>query len=110
MSDLFVDSRLGDLDAQLACVKREIGQRKRVYPRQIAAGRMSPNDARREIETMKAVLVSLEIVRLGNAVESAARAIRDQNGHMLDHGLAADLDRALGELERFRRTLGSFVK
>jgi hypothetical protein len=45
---------------QIACIKRELGYREHVYPRRIAAGRMSTQDARREIERMKAVLATLE--------------------------------------------------
>jgi hypothetical protein len=47
---------------QIASVKREIRFREHVYPRRVAAGRMSVEDSRREIERMKAVLATLEEV------------------------------------------------
>jgi hypothetical protein len=47
---------------QVACIRREIRFREHVYPRRVAAGRMSQPDARREIERMKAVLATLEEV------------------------------------------------
>lgn len=47
---------------QVACVKRELSFREHVYPRRVAAGVMSTQDARREIERMKAVLATLEEV------------------------------------------------
>lgn len=109
MGDLFTDPRLGDLDDQIACVKREIGFRKRVYPRQILQGRLKRDAADREIATMQAVLATLATLPHVDAVVRAARAIRDQNGHLLDHALAADLDQALAEVERVRRTVGSMV-
>jgi hypothetical protein len=52
-----------DLEQQLACVRREIGMRRRVYPRWVQAGRMSQAAADREIATMEAVLDTLTKVR-----------------------------------------------
>lgn len=43
----------------IACVEREIRFRERVYPRQIAGGRMSHARAEREIRMMRAVLERL---------------------------------------------------
>lgn len=48
------------LSDQIAVVKREIAMRERVYPRWVAAGRMSPAKSVHEITTMKAVLATLE--------------------------------------------------
>jgi hypothetical protein len=48
-----------DLPAQIACVKREIAMRLRVYPKFILSGKMKPADADREIATMQAVLATL---------------------------------------------------
>lgn len=47
-------------DALLACVKREIKMRERVYPGWIAHGRMKQRSADTELETMRAVLAVLE--------------------------------------------------
>ena len=109
MSDLFTAERLGDIDAQLACVKREIGFRKRVYPRQISQGKITRADADREIATMQAVLGSLETLRLTEDVERIARRVIDQNGQIIDLALAADLTHALQAVERFRRTTSAFL-
>ncbi len=48
------------LTAQLACVKREVAMRKRVYPRWIATGKMTKEDADRQTATMEAVAATLE--------------------------------------------------
>lgn len=47
------------LPDQIACVERELGMRRRVYGKWIAAGRMTQADADREIATMSAVLDTL---------------------------------------------------
>ncbi len=49
---------------QIACVRREIALRERVYPRQIADGRMKQEEADRELARMKAVLDMLERVEI----------------------------------------------
>lgn len=51
------------IDDQIRCVKREIGQRGHVYPRLVSVGKMKQADAEREIETMGAVLATLQRVR-----------------------------------------------
>ncbi len=43
------------LETQLACVSREVALRERVYPRWVAAGRMTQAKADAEIAAMKAV-------------------------------------------------------
>lgn len=48
------------LDDQIACVKREIGMRERVYPRWVEQGRMKAEAAAKETANMKAVLATLE--------------------------------------------------
>jgi hypothetical protein len=48
------------LEAQMACVKREIALRQRVYPKWVQSGRMKLDMADREIACMTAVLRSLE--------------------------------------------------
>ena len=40
----------------IACAKRELAFRKRVYPRQVQAGKMSPEDADHEIACMTVLL------------------------------------------------------
>lgn len=52
------------LDEQIASVRREIGLRERVYPKWIEAGRLKPEAAEREIAAMRAVLLTLERLRV----------------------------------------------
>lgn len=46
---------------QIKCVEREIEMRKKVYPRSVLNGRMTPGQKDREIATMTAVLNTLII-------------------------------------------------
>ena len=48
-----------NLMAQCACVRRELGMRRFVYPQRIAAGKMTHAEAERETACMEAVLVTL---------------------------------------------------
>lgn len=48
------------LPEQVAAVKREIGQRNHVYPRLVAAGRMTQAKEADEIAAMEAVLATVE--------------------------------------------------
>lgn len=50
---------------QVACVKRELGQRERVYARLVANGRMSRDKAIHETAAMQAVLETLQAVERG---------------------------------------------
>ena len=50
------------LPDQITCVERELGMRRRVYPRWVATGRMTQADADREIATMSAVLDTLRSI------------------------------------------------
>lgn len=45
---------------QIACIKREIAMRTRVYPKWVAAERMTQAQADRELEVMGDVLARLE--------------------------------------------------
>ncbi len=49
------------IELQIACVKREIRLRERVYPRWIASGRMTQAKADHEIASMRAVLATCEL-------------------------------------------------
>lgn len=60
MADLFGGALPVPLAAQIAEVEREIGQRERVYPRLVAAGKMTPAAAERQIAVMRAVLQTLK--------------------------------------------------
>jgi len=48
------------LSDQIACVTRELGMRRRVYPKWIESGRMKQDEADREIARMEAVLATLQ--------------------------------------------------
>ena len=47
------------LEAQIACVERELKMRVRVYPRWVELGRISESQAAAEIAAMEAVLATL---------------------------------------------------
>lgn len=51
------------LDAQIACVAREIALRERVYPRFVSSGRMTYGKSQQELETMRSVLATLTRLR-----------------------------------------------
>lgn len=48
------------LNEQIACVRREIAMRERVYPHWVAAGKMRDDKAKHEIAAMRSVLSTLE--------------------------------------------------
>lgn len=47
------------LTEQIECVERELGLRKRVYPRRVGDGKMTQSLADKEIARMEAVLATL---------------------------------------------------
>ena len=53
------------LEEQILCVKREIIMRERNYPGWVKTGRLKQHNAERQIETMIAVLATLERLRDG---------------------------------------------
>jgi hypothetical protein len=48
------------IDDEIACVRREIAMRQRVYPAWVAKGKMKQEKADHEIAAMRAVLIRLE--------------------------------------------------
>ncbi len=57
------------LQQQIECVEREISLRKRVYSRAVRNRTMTPEDARRELDTMTAVLETLKKIKeTGNTI------------------------------------------
>ena len=48
------------LTDMIACAKRELLMRKRVYPRRVEAGRMTQAEADKELAVMAAILARLE--------------------------------------------------
>jgi hypothetical protein len=51
------------IDRQISCVKRELRLREHVYARRVSEGKMTQTDADVELQTMDAVLQTLERVR-----------------------------------------------
>lgn len=47
------------IDEQIACAERELGYRRRLYPRWVDAGRMSKEKADREITLMEEIHATL---------------------------------------------------
>lgn len=70
------------LDDQIACVRGEIGMRRRVYPGRVASGRMSQKRADHEVACMEAVLETLTALR---------RPSREQVRQVLEEVEALDL-------------------
>lgn len=54
-----------NLSEQIACVKREIAMRERVYPGQVQRGKLRQGEADYELAAMRAVLATLEALRDG---------------------------------------------
>ncbi len=48
------------LQVMIRCVRRELAQRSRVYPRLVEQGRMTADAMNMEMATMRAVLANLE--------------------------------------------------
>ncbi len=46
---------------KLACARRELAMRRRVYPRWVEAGRMTREEAEREIAVMDAIVADYEL-------------------------------------------------
>lgn len=55
------------IDDEIACIRREIVMRQRVYPRWVAAGKMKQDTADREIACMEAVNARLLSVKYDHA-------------------------------------------
>ncbi len=53
------------IDAQIACIERELGFRERLYPRWVKTAKMTQEIADAEISRMRAVLLTLQRVQRG---------------------------------------------
>ena len=58
------------LAEQIAEVKREIAMRKRVYPKWVATGRMTQEQADKQIAAMEAALGTLELWRIASIAQA----------------------------------------
>ncbi len=71
MAELFPEvAAAADLEAEISCVERELGFRRRCYPRWLASGKITKALADREIELMERVLARLKGCRCRPAGES----------------------------------------
>lgn len=80
-----------DLAQQIACVRRELGYRERVYARRVDAGKMTPQLAARELAHMRAVLATLEKLvvmpaGISNAEHCSADAVREECARICEAG------------------------
>lgn len=69
------------LPQQIACVKRELAMRNRVYPGQVSRGKMRKSEADHEVSCIKAVLRTLEWLQLNEEAIKAklkAQGISDE--------------------------------
>jgi hypothetical protein len=53
------------ITAQVACIERELGFRRRVYARRVAEQKMTKTQADYELEVMGAVLATLQSIEAG---------------------------------------------
>lgn len=82
---------------QIACVKREIAMRERVYPRWVTAGKMKQEKADAESATMKAVLETLhDVERLRKIASEPQPAESVERMFRAAIVTLADIDEALG--------------
>lgn len=51
------------LEQQIACAKRELALRKRMYPTWVTAKRLNPIKAAEEIAAMQAIITTLEGIK-----------------------------------------------
>ena len=86
-----------------ACVRRELGFRRRVYPRWVAQTKLRAEDAAVEIERMEAILEALEELRLARAfLHEALRGAVEvgQSGpHLAFHAVDGGSSALLGAWE-----------
>jgi hypothetical protein len=51
------------IEEQVTCAERELRMRERVYPRQVASGKMTDQLAERELRAMTAIVATLRRLR-----------------------------------------------
>lgn len=66
------------LERQVACVRREVSMRRRVYPRWVESGKMTQQEANRQIEAMEAVQATLQSLIDAAALMAEQRAKADR--------------------------------
>lgn len=64
------------LEDQIKCVRRELAQRAQYYPNLVRSGRLREDQAQREIDTMQAVLDTLERCRRADTNEAHDAGMR----------------------------------
>lgn len=64
MAELFPEvAAAADLEAEISCVERELGFRRRCYPRWLESGKITKAQAFREVDLMERVLRRLQAQR-----------------------------------------------
>lgn len=63
------------ISEMIACAKRELAIRKRVYPKWVESNRMTHEQCRHELETMEAIVAELE-----SKAKESDLFVRDQHG------------------------------
>jgi hypothetical protein len=53
------------IDAQIACIERELGFREKLYPRWVKTAKLTQENADTELSRMRAVLLTLQRVQRG---------------------------------------------
>ena len=59
----------------VACVKREVGMRERVYPNWVNKGKMKQTEAEREIGMMQQVLIAVELATMCDNADLCVAAV-----------------------------------
>lgn len=54
------------IEAQIACIERELGFREKLYPRWVKSAKLTQENADQELERMRAVLQSLRRIQQGH--------------------------------------------
>lgn len=54
------------IEAQIACIERELGFREKLYPRWVKSAKLTQENADVELERMRAVLASLRRIQQGH--------------------------------------------
>jgi hypothetical protein len=57
-----------NLTAQVACARRELGYRRYVFPKAVAARKMTPAEAEKEEACMEAILVTLTKLKMAEDI------------------------------------------
>lgn len=71
------------IETQVKCARRELALRRVVIPKRVGDGRMKGGEARHEIETMAAIVETLERCRM---LEEVSRELRELGNQEIRKG------------------------